>query len=140
MEALACKVGLEQEQSIHDRHKQVLRPLQQLNDKLNWRFDCTNRNHKHISFLLLVEKQENVKVLAASAQTSQAVVVSVSHGDGIAVLSTAQISPDVTEDTLENGSKELLKILLNFLGMSCGDTKQSLLTNAYLLGDDKVKL
>ena len=91
-------------------------------------------------FILLVEKQENVKVLAASAQTSQAVVVSVSHGDGIAVLSTAQISPDVTEDRLENGSKELLKILLNFLGMSCGDTKQSLLTNAYLLGDDKVKL
>ena len=43
------------------------------------------------------------------------------------------------DDGLKNGSKELLKILLNFLEMSCGDAKQSLLTNAYLLGDDKVK-
>ena len=62
------------------------------------------------------------------------------HGDGLAVLSTMQILPDALDDRLNNEIEDLLKKLLNFLGVKCGNAVSSVLTNAYLLGDDKVKL
>ena len=74
------------------------------------------------------------------SQTSQPVVVGMSHGDGFAVLSTMQISMGIMDDASNNEIEDLLKILLNVLGITCGNVMSSVLTNAYLLGDDKVKV
>jgi predicted GTPase len=92
----------------------------------------------YLTFFLVNKKEENIEVLAVSSQASQPVVISMSHGDGTAILSTTQISVDTLDDELNNEIKELLTILLNFLGVTCGNANKSILTNAYLLGDDKV--
>ena len=92
----------------------------------------------YLTFFLVNKKEENIEVLAVSSQASQPVVISMSHGDGTAILSTTQTSMDTLDDELNNEIKELLTILLNFLGVTCGNANKSVLTNAYLLGDDKV--
>jgi hypothetical protein len=60
-----------------------------------------------------------------------------SHGDGLAVLSTMPIS---MEDMSDNRIEDLLRILLKFLGVTCGNAESFILTNAYLLGDEKVTI
>ena len=93
------------------------------------------------NFILLVEDQENVDILAVSLKGSQPIILGMSHGDGIAIISSAQISTDDTlDDKIKNERNELLKALLTYLGLTCGVMKQSVLTNGYLLGDEKVTL
>ncbi len=58
----------------------------------------------------------------------------------MAVLSTILICMDMLDDKLVKEMKQLLKVLLNFLGVTCGSANNSILTTAYLLGDDKVNI
>lgn len=88
-----------------------------------------------------MEERDGVTVLALASLTSQAVIVSVLHGAGMALLSLANIFVDGLE--VGSGSdckrEQFLKDLLNYLGLTCSDPKKSVLTNAYLFGSTEVK-
>lgn len=89
-----------------------------------------------------MEKNDRVNILALTSTTSQAVIVSVLHGSGLAILSLADLLADKLElyNEYDCRRKRLLKNLLNYLGLTCKDLKKSVLTEAYLLGNSKVKI
>ena len=94
-----------------------------------------------INYLFLtVEERDGVNVLALGSSTSQAVIVSVLHGSGMAILSLANILLDGLEVGSESDCKRerFLKDLLNYLGLTCSDPKKFVLTNAYLFGSTEV--
>ncbi|XP_028414623.1 biotin--protein ligase-like [Dendronephthya gigantea] len=87
----------------------------------------------------IYEVKREEECLAVSSDTSKPVILSVSLEDGMAILSTIPIFKDAMNNELNNARIELVKMLLSYLGITCGDTKEPVLTNAYLLGDNKDK-